>query len=159
MLDNYLNILKESLEKKLLVLEHIREVNQAQTDIIKKEPPELEAFDKCVDEKDLYINELAELDEGFEALYDNIKQELLGKKAEYAPQIGELQRLISEITDQSVAIQAQEERNKSLVEACFKKERQSLGQVRKSSKAAYGYYSSMSQNKGPGDSRFMDTKK
>lgn len=158
MLNHYLTILEESLVKKLKVLEHIKEVNQAQTVLMKEKPVNLEAFDQCVDEKDLYIKELTDLDDGFEALYDKIKEELVGNREKYAEQIRRLQDLITEVTDSSVSIQAQENRNKELMAAYFKEEREALGQVRKSSKAAYGYYQNM--NKKPTQqSYFMDKKK
>ena len=158
MIENYLNILEDSLLKKKDVLRRIQEVNETQTQILKTEPVDLELFDQGVDEKDLYIKELTVLDEGFENLYDKIKEELIGNKQKYAKKIKKLQQLISEITDTSVSIQAQEERNKTLVETCFKKERSNLGKSRKNSKAAYGYYQNMSKA-GVQESFFMDKKK
>ena len=158
MLNNYLNILEDSLKKKIEILERIDEVNRVQSDLLKGEQADLENFDRCVDEKDLYIKELEKLDEGFDTLYEKIKQELLGNKAQYADQIKRLQKLITEITDRSVSIQAQESRNKALVEKYFAEQRKELGQVRKSSKAAYGYYQNMSKsNTVP--PQFMDKKK
>lgn len=158
MLNNYLNILEDSLKKKIEILERIDEVNRVQSDLLKGEQADLENFDRCVDEKDLYIKELEKLDEGFDTLYEKIKQELLGNKAQYADQIKRLQKLITEITDRSVSIQAQESRNKALVEKYFAEQRKELGQIRKSSKAAYGYYQNMSKsNTAP--PQFMDKKK
>lgn len=158
MIENYLNILEESLNKKTEVLKHIQELNEVQTDALKQETVDLEAFDRIVDEKGLCIDELTGLDEGFESLYDKIRQELVGNREKYADQIKRLQDLISQITDRSVAIQAQEARNKALVESCFKKERQNLGVSRKNSKAAYGYYQNMN-NKKVSEPHFMDQKK
>lgn len=158
MIENYLSILEESLKKKIDVLKRIQASNEVQTGILKQEPVDLEAFDKIVDEKDLYIEELNSLDEGFESLYEKVRQELDGNRSKFADQIKRMQGLITDITDRSVAIQAQEARNKALVEKCFKMERQNLGQSRKNSKAAYGYYQNMS-NKNVPQSHFMDQKK
>lgn len=158
MINNYLNILEDSLKKKIEVLNRIGEVNDAQTEVLKGESPDLEAFDQMMEEKDLYIDELTKLDEGFEALYDNVKQELIGNRQKYADQIKRLQELITQITDKSVSIQAQEARNKALVENCFKKKRQELGNSRKNSQAAYGYYQNMNNMKGI-QPQFMDKKK
>lgn len=157
MLDNYLNILKESLEKKLEVLGYIEEINQVQAEILKREKLDMEAFDRTVDEKDTFVTELVKLDEGFETLYDRVKEELAGNKSSYAGQIKHLQKLISEITDKNVSIQAEESRNKTMLERHFTKERQGLGKVRKSSNAAYGYYKNMSGKQT--DSVFLDKKK
>ncbi|MCM1231313.1 MAG: flagellar export chaperone FlgN [Ruminococcus flavefaciens] len=157
MLNNYLNILKESLEKKLEVLGHIEEISQVQTEILKSETLDMEAFDRTVDEKDTFVTELVKLDEGFESLYDRIKEELLDNRSDYAEQIKHLQKLVSEVTDKNVSIQAKESRNKAMLESYFAKERQDLGRVRKSSNAAYGYYKNMSGKQA--DSVFLDKKK
>lgn len=158
MINNYLNILEDSLKKKIEVLKRISEVNDAQTEALKGESADLEAFDQMMEEKDLYIDELTKLDEGFESLYDNVKQELIGNRQKYADQIKRLQELITQITDKSVSIQAQEARNKALVENCFKKKRQELGNSRKSSQAVYGYYQNMNNMKSVSP-QFMDKKK
>ena len=97
MINNYLNILEDSLKKKIDVLKRIGEVNDAQTEVLKEESVDLESFDRLVDEKDRYIDELTKLDEGFEALYDNVKQELDGNRQKYAEQIRRLQELITQI--------------------------------------------------------------
>lgn len=158
MINNYLNILEDSLKKKIDVLKRIGEVNDAQIEVLKEESVDLESFDRLVDEKDRYIDELTKLDEGFEALYDNVKQELTGNRQKYTEQIRKLQELITQITDKSVSIQAQEARNKALVEKCFKRERQKLGNSRKKSQAVYGYYQNMSNIKDV-QPQFMDKKK
>lgn len=158
MLTNYLNILEESLTKKIDVLEHIKEVNQVQTEMLNEDKFDVDAFDKCVDEKDIYIKQLEKLDEGFDILYEKIKAELLQDKSKYAGQIKRLQKLIAEITERSVSIQAQEGRNKAQIERYFASQRKDIGQVRKSSKAAYGYYKSMSKASTAG-AQFLDTKK
>lgn len=158
MLNNYLTILEESLKKKIDILDHIQSVNTLQNELLKSEKLDMEKFDKFVDEKDGCIQELEKLDEGFSTLYDNIKQELLQNKEQYAEQIKRLQQMISEITDKSTSIQAQESRNRDMVTAYFQKERQALGQGRKASKAAYGYYTNLSKA-GQENNRIMDFKK
>lgn len=155
-MENYLKILEESLVKKIKVLEQIEEVNKAQAELLSDDSFDAERFDKCVDEKDAMISELGQLDEGFESLYDRVREQLLQEKDKYTEQIKTLQKLIGVITDKSVSIQAQESRNKASVERHFTKQRKELGQGRKSSKVAYSYY----QNKtGVVGSYFMDTKK
>lgn len=156
MINSYLTILEESLEKKIGVLDKIREINRIQLEMTQKEPFDAEGYDKCVDEKDVCIKELEKLDEGFETLYGKLKEELHNNREKFAVQIKRLQELIGEITDRSVAIRVQESHNKTAVEAYFKNERQSLRQASKYSKAAYGYYQN---NKAPEVSHFMDTQK
>ncbi len=158
MINNYLEILEESLQKKSAVLDEIMAYNNAQENLLKEDKVSMEALDANMDQKDRLIGKLTELDEGFEALYERIRDQLSGNKDAYKPQIRRLQELISQVTEKSVSVQAQEARNKKLVEDYFLKERNQLRQGKKASKAAYGYYKSMS-NSNVVPSQFMDQKK
>lgn len=157
MIENYLKILEESLRKKICILDQLAEQSSIQEDLLKQEKLNLEAFDDCVDKKDELIGTLTKLDEGFEALYDRIREQLQGGKEPYKEQIAVLQQLIAQVTDKNVAIQAQEARNKKMVENYFAKERKTLRSGRQASKAAYGYYKSMN-NANVLPPQFMDKK-
>lgn len=156
-MDNYLRILEESLRKKLQVLEQIQAYNEEQKCIFQSGQVELDAFDAAAEEKGRLIEQVSKLDEGFETLYANVAEELKHNREKHAEQIKVLQQLVKEVTEQSVAVQAQEARNKALIEAYFAKERSQLRQERKASKAAYGYYKSMS-NSNVVPPQFLDSK-
>ncbi len=156
-MENYLRILEESLRKKTALLDEIGAYNDAQEKLLKQEKISLEELDENMDRKDELIRKVTELDEGFEALYDRIKDQLLSNKDAYRQQISVLQGLISQVTDKSVAVQAQESRNKKLMEQFLLKERIQLGQNRRTSKAAYDYYKSMSRTAAM-SSQIMDQK-
>ena len=112
MIMNYLTVLQESLEKKNAILDEIQAVNRAQNELFQAEKLDLQKFDSYVEQKDTYIKELEALDEGFETLYNNVKQQLQQNKSQYAEQIKRMQQLIGEITEKSVSIQAQESTSK-----------------------------------------------
>ena len=157
-MENSLRILSDSLDKKMDVIRRIQNYNREQEKAFTEGRADLEAFDRAIEEKDALIEELMKLDDGFETLFERISGEIKEKKQAYAPQIAILQKKISEITELSVSIQAQEARNKKLVEDYFSRERTNIGRNRRSSKAAYDYYKSMSQtNVVP--PQFMDDKK
>lgn len=138
----YLEILEDSLKKKLEVLEAIAAYNARQQEIFQADRADLDAFDESIEEKGALIERIALLDEGFESLYAKVSQELQDNRAQYAAQIQRLQTLVRQVTEKSVAIRAQEARNKSLIEEYFKKERLKIRNDRKGSKAAYDYYKS-----------------
>ena len=154
-MENSLRILSDSLDKKMDVLRRIQNYNREQEKAFTEGRADLEAFDRAIEEKDALIEELMKLDDGFETLFERISGEIKEKKQAYAPQIAILQKKISEITELSVSIQAQEARNKKLVEEFFSKVRSRLGNERKGSKAAYDYYRNMS-GAGVNMSRFLD---
>lgn len=158
MMNNYLNILEDSLVKKISILKKVQELSDKQAQILNTEPLSMEAFDQTVEEKDVLIQELSGLDEGFDTLYGNIKEGLLQNKEQYADRIKKLQQLIQEVMDKSVAIQAQEERNRDKVTAYFRNEKKNLAAGRRSSKAAYDYYKNMSKANVV-QPQFMDKKK
>ena len=70
----------------------------------------------------------------------------------------EILSLVTEVTDTSVQIQAQEARNKKLIEDYFRKEKDGIRMGRKSSQAAIGYYKTMS-NSAVMPPQFLDSKK
>ena len=156
MLFRSLEILTDSLKKKSKVLDEIMQYNSDQENLLRQESISLEELDANMELKDGLIQKLVQLDDGFETLYERIKEQLLTQKDQYKAQIGQMQELISGITEKSVSIQAQEARNKGMIENYFARERGQLRQSRQVSKAAYGYYKSMSNGVS---SQLLDQKK
>lgn len=144
MTENYLNILEESLEKKLQIMAKIQKYSLLQQEVFQSQDADLDKFDEYVDKKDALLTELTALDNGFETLYGNVSRELQDNREKYSEQIRRLQELVSRVTEESVTIQTQEARNKKLVEDYFRRERAGIAKNRRSSRAAYDYYKSMS---------------
>lgn len=158
MTENYLALLEESLRKKLQVMAEIQKYNLRQQEIFQSGSADMERFDEYVAEKGELIDRLSALDSGFEKLYAKIAGQLEGNREKYETQIRTLKRLVTEVTDTGVQIQAQEARNKKLVEDYFRREKDGIRMGRKSSKAAIGYYKTMS-NSAVVQPQFMDSKK
>lgn len=158
MTGNYLTLLEESLRRKLQVMEEIQKYNLRQQELFLSGQADLDKFDEYVDEKGALIDKLTVLDSGFEKLYAKVSEELQGNREKYAEQIRTLQELVTLVTDKSVDIQAQEARNKKLVEDYFRKERDGIKMGRMSTKAAIGYYKTMSKTAVVAP-QFMDSKK
>ncbi len=156
-MENYLNILKDSLGQKTVILDEILMLDEEQEKLLKQEKLDLEAFDGIVDQKDTLAEKLTRLDDGFETLYDRIKDQLQDNKETYRSQIAAVQKLITEVTEKTVSIQTKEARNKELLAKQISGLRQELNQNRRSSKAAYDYYLNMN-NAGMARPQFMDQK-
>lgn len=157
-MENQLTILSESLDKKLQILMEIQEYNKKQEQSFLEETANLEEFDAAIEEKGRLIDKLGRLDEGFEAVYGRLAAELNGNREKYKAQIAVLQDKIRQVTELGVSIQAQEQRNKKLIEQYFSKAHSNIRRDRKNSKAAYDYYKSMSGSTVT-QSHFMDSKK
>ena len=156
-MENQLTILSESLDKKLQVLQEIQEYNKKQEQAFLSETIQLDDFDAAIEEKGRLIERLSKLDEGFEIVYGRLAEELKDNREKYKAQIVVLQEKIRQVTELGVSIQAQEQRNKMLVEQYFAKGRENIRQERKHSKAAYDYYKSMNGG-SMASSQFMDSR-
>ena len=154
----YVDIMIQSLNKKLQVLDRIIELNRQQKDLLEDEMSEAEAFDKTVEEKASLIEQLEQLDSGFEKLFSRVKEELDGNKESYADAIKAMQNAIRRVTDKSMEIQAQEARNHDLMVRKFTYVKESAKTVRTNSKVATQYYKNM-MNLNYVDPQFMDNKK
>ena len=143
-MESQLTILSESLDRKLEVLQKIQEYNKRQEEVFSAEKVDIRQFDAAVEEKQHLIDEVVRLDDGFEILYEKLAKELEGNRERYASQIKELQAKVAKVTELSVSVQAQEARNKKLIESYFARERANIGQRRKNAKSAFDYYKSMS---------------
>ena len=154
----YIDIMIQSLNKKIQVLDKILELNQLQKEQLEDPKADVDDFDQTVEGKSKLIEQLEQLDSGFDKLYDRVKEELKGNKEAYADKIKTMQECIRQITDKNMEIQAQEMRNKDLMTRKFAFVRDSAKTVRTNTKAASQYYKNMMQLNYV-DPQFLDNKK
>ena len=146
----------DSLKKKKDILIKIVSLNEKQNEILSKEELNQDAFENNMHEKGECIDELEKLDEGFQSVFDRIKEELSSNKQLYFNEIETMKKLIKEVTELGAKVEVQEARNKVKVEAMFRKQRQEHKEAKRSASMAKSYYQNMSRiNDEP---QFMDTK-
>lgn len=153
-----MSILQESLTAKRQVLLEIQEYNRKQEAVFTAEEVDMSLFDEAIEEKGRLVQKLTRLDEGFEAMYEKLAKELEHNRDKYAGQIRVLKQQIKEITDLGVSIQAQEARNKSLIESYFSRERSNMHRSLQNSAKAYNFYKSMSSLSAAGNQSSYDSK-
>jgi predicted nuclease with TOPRIM domain len=158
MQEAYIDIMLQSLKKKLQVLDAIRKQNERQKAILEAPDGDVDDFDETVEAKAALIEQLEQLDSGFDKLYARVQEELSKERAAYADQIRQMQRDIRLITDRSVEVQAQEARNKELMTQKFARVKRQARQVRTNYRATSSYHQSMSGTAFVGP-QFMDNKK
>jgi tRNA U55 pseudouridine synthase TruB len=154
----YIKLLADTLKRKTEVLGIVLELTKQQEDIITSEPLDEEEFLRIVDEKEEQINTLIKLDDGFEQLYQSVKEELVTGRDKYIDDIVSMQELIAGITDASVELQAREKRNKASMEAYFATKRKDIRNSRASNRAVTNYYKSITKQQAS-QSIFYDKKK
>jgi flagellar biosynthesis/type III secretory pathway chaperone len=158
MSETYIEIMLQSLRKKCEVLDEIIRLNEQQRQILEDAESSVEDFDRTVEDKAARIEQLEQLDSGFEKLYERTKEELQAGGDTYASQIRSMQEYIRRVTDKSVEAQAQEARNKDLMTQKFSRVKKQARQLRANSRATASYHQSMSRT-AVIDPQFMDNKK
>lgn len=151
-------ILLQSLEKKNKLLDQMILQNSVQEGILKQEEFDMDAFDAAIDKQGSYVEELDRLDQGFEAVYDRTREELINNKEQYSTEIKRMKEQIQQITDKIVTLNAGNMRNKMLAENQFKKKKHEISNGVSKNRAARNYYNNMN-NLNYVSSYFYDNKK
>lgn len=154
----YIDIMIQSLNKKIKVLEEIKKINVRQQTLLEEDKATVEEFDKTVEGKAALIQQMEQLDSGFDKLFERVRDELNNNKEAYKKKIATMQNCIRQITDLSMEIQTQEARNRDLMTQKFVSVRQKAKVLRTNSKAASQYYKNMMQLNVV-DPQFMDKQK
>ena len=131
--ENYLQIMIDSLVQKEELLKQIVDYNEKQQAIIT-------------------------LDEGFNSVFNRVKDEVQHNKAKFKQPLQRLKELVSAVTDLGVRIQAQELRNKQLVEKRFAQMRKELSNAKRATSKANAYYKNANKLNNY-ESHFLDQKK
>lgn len=158
MSEAYMSMLIASQEKKLELLERAIELDKEQEEIITGEKPDMGALDANIDAKGALVGELDRLDDGFEALYSKVRDELINNKDAHKEEIRILQELIKKITEKIAEVEAIEARSKVNFESFMKKRRHAIKGNKSSVKAANVYAVNM-RKMNKIDSVFLDNKK
>ena len=153
--EDYITILSESLQKKNKILDAIRAANEEQKVLLADEMLGPDDFERTLDKKAALIEELNCLDDGFQQIYEQVRPEIEQNMDKYAEQI---RQLIREIVAKTMSAQAEEARNKQLIEKKFASVKKQIREVKSSQKAVNTYYQNMMKNAYL-DSQFLDRKK
>ena len=146
---NYLQIMIDSLEKKEVLLDRITDKNRSQYECVKGkdyDDVDWDAFNLLVTEKEIAINRIIEIDEGFDRTYNIIKDEVIANKEKYRDKVAILKEQIERLTDKGISIQADEERTRQVIDSLFRKTRQDIRKQRTGINVANVYYKTMSNS-------------
>lgn len=155
----YVKMLSDSLDKKADLLRQLQGLNQEQKNILEDSESTPDMLDDNIEKKSDIIDRLDKMDDGFQSLYDKVKDDLSSKREEYASEIKHMQEQIALVTDLSTDVQAKEIQNRELARAKFSHIRSQIRETKHGQKAVASYYASMMNNTGYEDSQFWDRKK
>ncbi len=156
--DTYIALLEASLVKKSDALDHLILLSMEQEIKIGQETMDEDHFELIFQKKDEMIEIILKLDDGFEQIYQRVKEELHNHPGSYQKEIARLTGLISEVTDKGVTLQAIELRNKTNLELYLQRKRKGIRDSKMNMKSANNYYKNMA-NQNQQQSYFFDKKK
>lgn len=154
----YVNIMRESLERKQRYLTEILKLTNEQSAIATAEKFDEEQFSELVKKKDVLIDNLNEIDKGFSSVYDRVRIEIQRDPVAYRDELLAIQNLIRTCVDLGMQIEVVEERNRAVMEQVFSAKFQGVRQMKQSKTVANKYYKSMA-NGMVNDSLLYDRKK
>lgn len=156
-LSGYIRMMKDILVRKRNALKNILDYSIQQNEFFNTPEFDDEGFSEFMDKKDVEIKKINDLDDGFTAVYNKIKEDIHDKGEEHAEAIKELQELITEVTELGVRITAQEKLNRDALEKRKNELKKGVRNFNVSRQTATSYYKNMNglNSSGP---VFMDQK-
>ncbi len=155
---DYISVLKQGLVKKIHILEQLMEKNVRQRELLADPELEPEEFEASINEKAALIDELTAIDDGFEQVYERVRDEIQKHRNDYAADISQMQQYIAEIMEKSTQVQTEEQRNRELILKKFADVKKQIREVKSGKKAVDQYYHNMMKLNYV-EPQFMDNKK
>ena len=156
---DYVVMLRESLEKKADVLRVLTIRNKEQEAILKDPNSTPDDLEKNMNMKSELIERIVMLDDGFEQLFNRVKDIIEADRETYADEIRLMQDLIKKVTALTADVEASEYRNKEYAKTRFANVKKELREIKKSSDVVSSYYKHMMSPQTTADPAFVDKKK
>lgn len=153
----YIKILTDTLMKKSKVLDELIELNKEEVDSLTIDEVNMEQFDEILNKKEYLIQQLNQLDDGFEKVYTRVSEQLVKNSVDYKDNIIIIQELIKNIMDKSINLQIKEKYSKGKFESYILNRKQEIKKYNTSNQTVSNYYKNM-MNEYQGESFFLDKK-
>ncbi|MCR5374860.1 MAG: flagellar export chaperone FlgN [Lachnospiraceae bacterium] len=140
---DYVLALQQSLEKKVDILLKVKAMNEQQALLLSEEDPDIDKWDELTNTKGELVDEINFLDEGFNEVYEHVRDELQVNREAYKKEINHMQDLIRKLTELSEVIQSEEARNKEAAMRHFARLKKKGKVLTQSNRAAKLYKDNM----------------
>lgn len=158
-INTYISVLHGSLRKKLELIKKLLELTKEQNKILNAEKVDIDSFERIVDEKEIQINEVLDIDKGFQNVFSKISNVIKEYPQQYRQQILEMQNFIRTITDIGIEIENLEQKNREKFNKFLASKRNDIKDFKVSNKTAVSYYKNMSNQHREWQSYFVDSRK
>ena len=130
-----------------------------QETLLKDEEIDVETFQNIIDRKGEEIEKLNQMDEGFDTLFRYVEKEITANRMMYKKQILQMQKLINEVSELGIQIQALEHQNSGHFKIYLANQKQSVKKFYTNNRTAANYYQNMANAHKPGSSYFFNETK
>lgn len=156
----YVNVLKNTLLRKYESLKmFVMIMDELEEKLNESDSLSSEDFESILERRQMVIREIESLDNGFESIYEKVKEEIRANPSLYKADIIVMQQYIPKITDLGVKVEAMERRTKAKLDRLFSLKRQDVKNFKVGQKTAMNYYKNAYNAYQTGDMRRIDQKK
>lgn len=155
----YVNMMRDTLKRKKQILLSLLEKTREQEKMLKDDELDEEKFSRIIEEKGVQIEELNKMDEGFDTLFKYVEKEIVSNRGAYKEEILQMQKLIAEVSELGVQIQALEHQNSGHFKVYLANQRKTIRDFHVSHKTASSYYQNMANVHKPEQSYFFNETK
>jgi len=155
----YVSMMVDALKRKKDILEVLLEKTRQQEILLRSEELNIESFNAIINEKGDGIDEINTIDEGFDALFRQVKKEITADRLSYKQEIEEMQELIAKVSELGVQIQALEHQNSERFKMYLSRQRKTIHDFYVNNRTASNYYQNMANVHKPEQSYFFDATK
>ncbi len=155
----YVNMMLDTLKKKKKILLFLLQKTREQETLLKDDEMSMDAFQATIEAKGEKIEELNQLDEGFDALFQRVEKEIVSNRMAYKAQIQEMQKVLGEVSELGIQIQALEHQNSGHFKVYLANQRKNIREFHMNHKTASSYYQNMANVHKPEQSYFFNETK
>ncbi len=152
----YVSMLVDALKRKKKILKKLYSITKEQERLLKEEKLDTDAFSDSIEKKNNLIDELTQVDEGFDRLFKSVSDELKDNKTEYKEEIESMKELINDVSESGVQIQALEQQNSGHFKVYLANQRADIKRYNVNKRTASTYYKNMTNVHKPENSYFIN---
>ncbi|MCR5691161.1 MAG: flagellar protein FlgN [Eubacterium sp.] len=155
----YVSMMLDSLRRKKSILTNLLDLTKKQEHMLKGQELDVDGFQRSVDRKGDYIEQLNQMDEGFDRLFKQVKEEIVNHRQSYKEEILLMQKLIQQVSELGVEIQALENQNSIRFKAYLSDQRKDIRDFHVNSRTTNTYMQNMTGGNMTGQSYYFNETK
>lgn len=155
----YVDMMLDSLRRKRKILSALLDETKEQEMLLRSQEFDYEKFQVLLETKGKQIEELNQIDVGFDGLFKKVEQEIRVNREDYCTEIQQMQQLIAEVSECGVSVQALERQNSEQFKVFLSEQRKNIRNYHLNKKTAASYYQNLSNTHRPEQSYFFNKKK